>query len=281
MSLIKNLINSRENLSVSERTILDYIMNKKIAISNFSVEKIAEATFTSPASVVRMCKKIGFSGFKDFKVEYILAKSKTDSIRKQVLPGDLFEETDFLGPNIIKQHIKTLKDVLDNFDQLSVKKAAEIIMNAKRIIIFGKGSSYLISKDLELKLKMLGKFCIANHELHSQMIDQAFMSDKDLVILISYSGKTKEVISAALVAKEQRTKIIGITSDENSLLAELSDHLVITLKSQEGLYDQESVSRISQLCIIDSINAECILYEHQEAFNNEKRIFEIFKKYVR
>lgn len=281
MSFIKKLINARENLSISEKVILDYIMNHKIAISDFNVEKIADETYTSASSVVRMCKKLGFSGFKDFKIDYILAKSKTELIKKQVFSSELIEGEEPIGLSIIKQHIQALKATSAIFDQEKIKNIARIIMNAKKILVFGKGNSYLVSKDLELKLKMLGRSCVANDEFHNQMIDQTFMSDKDLVILISNSGRTKELISAALLAKEQKITLVVITSEPNSLLAELSDYVVITYKSKDAFNDEESSSRISQLCMIDAINAECILYNHQDASNKEKRIYEIFKKYVR
>ena len=72
MSVMLTMLKYKEELSMAERVVLDYLIENKESIKDFSVEKIAEAAYTSPASVVRMCKKLGYKGFKDFKIDFIL-----------------------------------------------------------------------------------------------------------------------------------------------------------------------------------------------------------------
>ena len=78
MSIMINMLKERDNLSTSERAVLDYLIANKAALKDLSVEAVAKASFTSPASVVRMTKKLGYEGFKDFKVDFILANSKVE-----------------------------------------------------------------------------------------------------------------------------------------------------------------------------------------------------------
>src|SRR5690554_5369958 len=78
MTIMINMLKERENLSPSEKSILDYLVANKGALKDLSVESVAKASFTSPASVVRMAKKLGYSGFKDFKVDFILANTKIE-----------------------------------------------------------------------------------------------------------------------------------------------------------------------------------------------------------
>nr|WIF88743.1 hypothetical protein QOL21_01560 [Acholeplasma laidlawii] len=78
MSVMLNMLKNKEALSMAERIVLDYLIENKTSLKDFSVEKIAEAAYTSPASVVRMCKKLGYNGFKDFKIDFILANSKVE-----------------------------------------------------------------------------------------------------------------------------------------------------------------------------------------------------------
>lgn len=78
MSVMLTMLKYKEELSMAERVVLDYLIENKESIKDFSVEKIAEAAYTSPASVVRMCKKLGYKGFKDFKIDFILANAKVE-----------------------------------------------------------------------------------------------------------------------------------------------------------------------------------------------------------
>ena len=78
MSVMLKMVKNKEELSVAERAVLDYLIENRDNLKDFGVEKIAEAAYTSPASVVRMCKKLGYQGFKDFKIDFILANAKVE-----------------------------------------------------------------------------------------------------------------------------------------------------------------------------------------------------------
>lgn len=277
LSISKNM----DNLSISEKAILDYMINNKLELINLNIEKIAEATFTSPASVVRMCKKLGYKGYKDFKIDFILSNTRSEHIQYSPYSKELINQHNDVGSKIFHNHMMILKKTLNLYSQKDIFAAAKMIMKAKRVLIYGKGSSYLVSKDLEHKLKLLGKTCLVNMELNNQMINLALSDEKDVVILISNTGKTREVISSALIAKEKKASIIGITSDAKSLLGELSDIVLLTCSMQDEYSDAESTSRISQMSIVDALYAECIAESYEISTEMQKQIMYMYKKYVK
>ena len=168
---------------------------------------------------------------------------------------------------------------MDRFKNL--EKAAEVIMTARKILIFGKGSSYLVCKDLEMKLRRINKFCIAQGESHEQLVDASFLNQKDVIIFISNSGKTKEIISAALVAKENKATIISITKLGSSILSELSD-IVLYTSSMEGEFRSAAMtSRISQLAIVDALFASCAYFDIDRSVRTLEMTYQTFKKYKR
>ncbi|MFP4177704.1 MAG: MurR/RpiR family transcriptional regulator, partial [Acholeplasmataceae bacterium] len=250
MSVMLNMLKYKENLSMTERAVLEYLIENKETLKDFSIEKIAEAAYTSPASVVRMCKKLGYHGFKDFKIDFILANAKVEIPDQREYTDVVLNKDSKYGQSAIENNIRVLEDTLKLYDEKTFQKAAERIMTARKILIFGKGSSYLVCKDLEMKLRRINKFAIAQGESHEQLVDATFINDRDVVIFISNSGKTKEIISAALLARENKATIISIVKLGASLLSDLSDLTLYTSTLEGEFRSAAMTSRISQLCVV-------------------------------
>lgn len=276
-----SMLKYKEDLSMAEKVVLDYLIENKSKLKDFNVEKIAEAAYTSPASVVRMCKKLGYKGFKDFKIDFILANAKVEIPENREYSDVILSKDSNYGRSVIENNIRILEETLKLHDPEALHKAAEMIMKARKVLIFGKGSSYLVCKDLEMKLRRINKFCIAQGESHEQLVDASFINQNDVIIFISNSGKTQEIISAALVAKENKAKIISIVKLGSSLLSELS-HVILYTSSLEGEFRSAAMtSRISQLCVVDALFTNCAYIDIDRSVRTLERTYRTFKKYKR
>lgn len=281
MSVMLKMVKNKEELSVAERAVLDYLIENRDNLKDFGVEKIAEAAYTSPASVVRMCKKLGYQGFKDFKIDFILANAKVEIPNIKEYQDVILTKTYENGRAAIENDIRILEETLKIFNLDIVEKAAQTIMNARKILIFGKGSSYLVCKDLEMKLRRINKFAIAQGESHDQLVDATFLNNKDVVIFVSNSGKTKETVTSALLAKENGATIISITKLGSSILADISD-IVLYTSSLEGEFRSAAMtSRISQLAMVDALFAHCAYVDIERSIKTLEKTYETFKKYRR
>ena len=281
MSVMINMMKYKENLSMAERAVLDYLIENKDNLRDIGVEKIAEAAYTSPASVVRMCKKLGYHGFKDFKIDFILANAKVEIPDNKEYQDVILTKTYEDGKAAIENDIRILEETLKIFNIEVVEKAAQTIMNARKILIFGKGSSYLVCKDLEMKLRRINKFCIAQGESHDQLVDASFLNNKDVVIFVSNSGKTKEIVSAALLAKENKAKIISITKLGSSILADLSDIVLYTSTLEGEFRSAAMTSRISQLAMVDALFTHCAYVDIERSIRTLETTYQTFKKFKR
>ena len=281
MSVMLNMLKYKENLSMAERNVLDYLVENKAVLKNFNVEKIAEAAYTSPASVVRMCKKLGYRGFKDFKIDFILSNAKVEIPENKEYNDVILSKDDHFGKSVIENNIRILEETLKIHDPVSLHKAAEAIMSSRRILIFGKGSSYLVCKDLEMKLRRINKFAIAQGETHEQLVDASFLNPNDCVIFISNSGKTKEIIGAALLAKEKKAKIISVVKIGSSLLAELSDIVLFTTSLEGEFRSAAMTSRMSQFCVIDALFTNCAYIDIDKSVKMIETTYQTFKKFKR
>jgi DNA-binding MurR/RpiR family transcriptional regulator len=279
LSVMLNMLKYKEDLSMAERVVLDYLIEHKETLKEFSVEKIAEAAYTSPASVVRMCKKLGYKGFKDFKVDFILSNSKVEIPENKQYVDVILAKDENSGISTIENNIRVLEETLKLYDPETVRRSAELIMSARKILVFGKGSSYLVCKDLEMKLRRINKLCFAQGESHEQLVDASFIDQNDVIIFISNSGKTKEIINAALLAKENKAKIISITKLGSSMLSELSDYVLYTSSLEGDFRSAAMTSRISQLAIVDALFASCAYVDIDQSVKTLEVTYQTFKKF--
>lgn len=281
MSVMLNMLKNKEDLSMAERAVLDYLIENKDVLKNFNVEKIAEAAYTSPASVVRMCKKLGYRGFKDFKIDFILSNAKVEIPENKEYNDVILSKDSHYGKSVIENNIRILEETLKIHDPEALHYAANFIMKARRVFIFGKGSSYLVCKDLEMKLRRINKIAIAQGESHEQLVDASFLNQNDAVVFISNSGKTKEIISAALLAKDKKAKIISVVKLGPSLLAELSDVVLYTTSLEGEFRSAAMTSRMSQFCVIDALYTTCAYVDIDKSVKMLEQTYQTFKKFKR
>lgn len=281
MSIIINMLKERENLSVSERSVLDYLIENKGSLHDLTVESVAKASFTSPASVVRMAKKLGYDGFKDFKVDFILANSKVEiPDNKEYKDIILVQNKEgYSGKTAIENNIRALEDTIRLYSESNIKKAAQMIMTSRKILLFGKGSSALAAQDFQMKLRRIDRFCNAQDDLHEQLIDLTFADERDIVVLVSNSGETDEIIQAAIMAKANNTKIISIIRAGKSFLSEVSDVVLYTSALEGEFRSAAMTSRISQMSIVDALFTECTYYDLDRSVRKLERSYKTFKKH--
>lgn len=281
MSIMINMLKERENLSISERAVLDYLIANKASLKDLSVETVAKASFTSPASVVRMAKKLGYEGFKDFKVDFILANSKVE------IPDDkeykdiilVQNKENYSGKTAVENNIRALEDTIRLYSETSIRKAAEMIMTSRKILLFGKGSSSLACQDFQMKLRRIDRFCIAQDDLHEQLIDVTFADQRDVIILISNTGETEEIVQAATLARENNAKIISIVRAGKSFISDISD-IVLYSSALEGEFRSAAMtSRISQMAIVDALFTECAYYDLDRSVRKLERTYKTFKRH--
>ncbi len=281
MSVMLNMLKYKENLSMAERAVLDYLIENKAVLKDFYVEKIAQAAYASPASVVRMCKKLGYKGFKDFKIDFILSNAKIEIPESKEYNDVILSKNSNYGKSVIQNNIRILEETLKIHDPVALHKAAESIMKARRVFIFGKGSSFLVCKDLEMKLRRINKLAIAQGESHEQLVDASFLNQNDVVVLISNSGKTPEIVRTALLVKEKKAKIISIVKIGSSYLADLSDIILYTTSLEGEFRSAAMTSRMSQLCVVDALFTNCSYIDIDKSVKMIETTYETFKKYNR
>lgn len=245
--LIKQIYNT---MTESEKKIAEYLFNDSSEVYKFSASQLATITGTSAASVVRFSRKLGFKGFQEFKI----ALAKDESISNEVLEYDYIDTNDTIKEVMLKisnKNVQSINDTVALLDKKNIEEAVKIIQNAKNIYIFGVGQSALIGMDLQYKLIRIHKNVMMSLDSHTQISMSANMSEGDVAIGISYSGKTKEVYNSLIKAKEKGAKCVTITKFGNNPIASLGDIKIQVPSVEKDLRVGAISSRIAQLTVID------------------------------
>lgn len=239
-------------LSNTEQEVASYLLAHPQEIVDLSIHELAKRTFSSSSTIVRLCHRLGFEGFKEFRkmVTYELAmRERNQKAGSKEL--DRSDSLDEIVEKITYKNIMSLEDTKNLMDMQVLQECLRLIQNARYIYLFGVGASLCAAKDAYLKFLRLNKPCVINEDWHSQLLQAYNATSQDLGLVISYSGNTVEVIECMKALKENGTPIIAITRCVNTPVSELADQKLYTTANESTFRSGAMSSRISQLNIID------------------------------
>ncbi len=238
-----------ETMNKSEKKIADFIINNPSQILPLYITQLAKLCNTSQASIVRFSKKLGFTGYHQLKIA-IAQEADLRPISDRISENDsafgMFEK---ICDDIYCSLEKTKKTI----DTNAFKKCCSVILNADKILIFGLGNSASVATDAAHKLFRLGLNATSYTDNHMQTIAAAHASSQCVIIGISHSGHSKDIIDAMRIARNNGATTIALTNQNSSPIDDVSDILLKTESSETNYRVLGLCSRITQLAIIDSI----------------------------
>lgn len=248
----------------AEQHLIKYLMENPQEVTRLSVQALSERCYTSAATVIRLCQKLGFSGYKEMlsclNYENGLRVEQSKEMATEICQEDSLED---IADKVTYRSILALKDTRDLLDLESLKKCVEVFDRAEKIGVFGIGSTLLAAKDMYMKLMMLHKPCTYNDDLHAQFLCAKSLTEKDAAVIFCYTGMSQELLQLARLLKERKVQLILINRFAESDLGLLADYVLYfsSKELQEGTTD--TASRISQMNITD-ILLTAYITEHPE-----------------
>jgi len=220
----------------SEKQLADYILKNKEAVLNQSIQSLATATFSSTSTIVRLCRKIGLKGYKDFKIKLSAELQQHYNDISAVNPDFPFTEDDSnkeIAQKLLELMQSSLKQTSELLTNDLLEHAVRDIFQSQKLGIFAYGDTYISALSFQNKLMKIN----LNANLPSLTEESKFMAanytKNDCAILISYSGQSKNTYQLAQILRLNGVKIITITSDKASKIAKLSD-IVLPVASTES-----------------------------------------------
>ena len=233
------IVNQIENthFSKTEREIVDYIIDQGMNIEKMSANEIARNTFTSAPLLVRIAKKLGYSGFNEFKsaylkeLAYMLEETDVDASIPFLLSDDLMT----ISKNIALLEKETIQDTeqLNHHDEL--QHAIALLEKTKKIDVYGVLDNILLAKHFQTLMMDIGKDVQVIDQVTGQKRSACLADETHCAIIISYSGQTEEMLEVAEIHHKRQIPFISITCMAENSLSRLADaHLY--LSSREMLH---------------------------------------------
>lgn len=251
-SALLRLRESQDSMSATERAVSDYLLSHQGEAMELSIHQLAERTFASPSTVIRMCQRIGFAGYKEFRqavtCELAVRRLNQEQEHKEITQSDSLDD---IVDKVTYKNIMSLEDTKNLIDTETLQTCVDLVRRSRTVLLFGLGASLCAARDFYLKFLRLNKPCVINDDWHAQLLQAKNSDHEDLGIVVSYSGETVEVIECMKALRENGTPIIAITRRVSSPVAELSDLRLYTTDNEATFRSGAMSSRISQLNIID------------------------------
>ena len=257
MSVLIKLRDNR-NLSVAENQGREYILKYPKKVMEYTVYDLARASFTSPATIVRLCKKIDIKGFARLKVLLAEETKYFQDMKLNLLDTTTIEKED--TPHAIIEKItniavKTIEETRVLVNEKALMDVVRLMEKAVTIDFYGAGASNMVAMDGQFKFMRIGKNVIT-YQLYDRQYVQAVNSDASHVgIIVSYSGETKEMIKIAGILQKNGTPVVAVTSSGENSLNRIADYNLFVTAKETVFRSGAMASRTAQLYIIDLLYA--------------------------
>ncbi|HHV63362.1 MAG TPA: MurR/RpiR family transcriptional regulator, partial [Firmicutes bacterium] len=247
-------------LEGSQRQLGRFILENSYHIHHLSISELSRQSGVSETTVVRLCRTLGFDGYKEFRLAMAEAVS---AIRGQLVVGsdvplNLSEgdDTSAIAKKVIQNNIDVLTELAKSLDAKEIERAVDVISSCRLMQIYGVGSSAGIALDACQRFIRAGISCTPILDSHMQIAAALQLTPQDVAFGISYSGTSRETVDALSAARSAGAITICMTTFPNSRITKEADIQLITPASTVPIPRETVASRIAQLAVIDIV---CVL----------------------
>ena len=249
---------SLPSLAPAEQRVGQLVLSDPRSFAKLPISELSQRAHVSKPTVVRFCRSVGYDGLSDFKLK--LAGSVSEGVPFIHRSVDADDKTNDIMVKVIDNTVAAFLKYRNDASTAAIENAATALVEAykkgKRIEFFGVGNSGVVAQDAQHKFFRLGMHTIAYSDGHMQVMSASLLGPGDCVVVISNSGRTRDLMDACDIARKNGATTIVITASGSPLAA--AGHIHLAANHPEG-YDRYSpmVSRLLHLMIID-ILATCV-----------------------
>ncbi|GGC74269.1 MurR/RpiR family transcriptional regulator [Marinobacter halophilus] len=273
-NLLEDIQTRLETLNKSERKVAEAILRDPSAATRYSIAALARAANVSEPTVNRFCRGFSATGFPDFKIR--LAQSiatGTPYVGQNIEPDDTTAE---FSDKIMLSTIANLDKARQALNPQAIAHVIDYLIQAKQISFFGMGGSASVAMDAQHKFFRFNIPVSSYDDALMQRMIAAGAGVGDAIVLISYTGRTREVVDIAQLARANGATVIGITNPDSPLAEACTAVLGVTAPEDTEVYMPMS-SRIIHLTVIDILATGVTLKRGPDFLEHLKKIKESLK----
>lgn len=241
-----------DTLTPIEKTIAQYFLEPIPEGVSLSAQEVSNRLFVSIPSLTRFAQKCGYNGYRQFIYDYE-KRSKEEST--------LHNNSTKI---VLEDYAELLSKSFSLVNEAQLIRVCELLSSAKRVYIYGQGSSGLAALEMKFRFMRLGMICEAITDLHTMLMNRVLVDEDCLVIGITVSAN-ESVVNAVNIAKNQGAKTVLITSKKSEELSHECDELVL-IAMKNALEQGTTISpQFPVLVVVD------ILYSYYKEIDKERK----------
>lgn len=278
MSVLKILEAKLSSMTEADRQIAQFILDDPEQMLGLSSSALAKQTGRSQSSVVKFSQKLGYQGYQQLKLAVNKAKAQEWHTPPGVIHGSIDASDSYMTilQKMIGSKLLSMRETMAANPEQTIEATLNALVKARRIQLAGVGASSLVARDFSYKLLKIGRTVLLDNDSHIQISSASTLNHQDLLIALSYTGSSLEILRIAELARERGAKVVSITGLQPNPLVALSDIQLYTVADEERVRSSAITSRDAQLMLIDMLfilllsrqaDATDFIHRSQEAVN--------------
>ncbi|MDB5053742.1 MAG: transcriptional regulator [Bacilli bacterium] len=253
------------SLTKSEQKVADTVLKDPEAAVFYTITDLAEKAQVGETSVIRLSRKLGFKGYQEFKLSIVQdLASPTEQMYGKI------EETDDMETivkKIASQNTLSIQNSTSLLDKHSLQMAIDAMIKAEKIYFFGVGSSGITAMDAKYRFMRLGYNVESNADSHIISMNAALTKKGDVVVGISTSGSTKDLVDAIKIAKDNGSFIICLTSHARSPITHYANVILLAISKETPLQGGAFSSKLAQIHVLDILSTVMAIQQKDKTYN--------------
>lgn len=251
-NLLEQIKNRLEALNKAERKVAEVILEDPQQATRYSIAALAQAARVSEPTVNRFCRSFGVSGYPELKIQLAQSLASGAAYVSRAVEAD--DGPEAYTRKIFGSAIASLDAACKSIDPQLVSRAVDLMIQARQIHFFGLGASAPVALDAQHKFFRFNLPVTAHADVLMQRMLASVAHTGELFVIVSYTGRTRELVEVARIARDNGASVLGLTAAGSPLAKVCTLSLDIPLPEDTDIY-MPMTSRIIQLTVLDALAA--------------------------
>ncbi|EOD3176501.1 MurR/RpiR family transcriptional regulator [Citrobacter werkmanii] len=230
----------------------EFVLNDPQKVLYLTITELAKESKTSEASVTRLCRNLGCKGYTEFKMALALDVQKNQP--------ELPEGGDSINA-LVEESVQALRDTGKFINRVVLEQAGLALHNAQTVHIYGVAASAITGDYLHYKLLRLGKSALFFNDMHRAAMNASTLKEGDLVIAISSSGSTKDLLHVVKLAKNRQAPVLMLSNTLRSPLGNLADMLLVAARPEGPLSAGALSAKVGAMLLVEVLIDELLSHD--------------------
>ena len=252
-NLLLRLRQGVDGYSRTQQKLGEFVLSDPAKVVYLTITELARESDTSEASVTRLCRTLGCKGYNEFKMALALDLRQVQSVE---YGGDEID-------NVVNESVQALQDTAKLLDRTLLESAALALHQAQSVQIYGVAASAILGEYLHYKLLRLGKPAQLFSDMHRAAMNATTLSKNTLVVAISSSGSTRDLLHVVKLARKQGVRVLALSNTPRSPLASLSDIQLVAAKPEGPLSAGALNAKVGVMLLVELLTTSLIALDEK------------------